>query len=106
MARTGTGSTGLPGWALPLATFALSVPMPAHSQEVQVLSASEWQVYGTAYHRTRDADVPGGGTVRVDPRRVTDQPWSSGATLPVPGALAAGERWTRCAGRGRNARWR
>jgi dienelactone hydrolase len=66
--------------------------MPAHSQEAQVLSASEWRVYGTAYARAHDADVPGENTVRVDARAVTDQPWSSGAALPVPGALAAGER--------------
>jgi hypothetical protein len=60
MTRTWSGSTGLLGWALPMAAFAISVPMPARSQEVQLLSASEWQVYGTAYTRLRDAGVPRG----------------------------------------------
>lgn len=93
MAHTETRSKGLLSWALPLAMVALSAPMPARSQEAQVLSASEWQVYGTAYTRTRDADVPGEGTVLVEPRGTSGgEPWSSGAALSIPGALSAGER--------------
>lgn len=67
-----------------------------------VVGVGGWAVYGTAYAHDSDAHVPGGGVVVIQPGARPVEPWSSGATMPLPGGIAAGEPitaelWARAA---------
>jgi pimeloyl-ACP methyl ester carboxylesterase len=74
----------------------------ADAQTSRVLGANAWAVYGASYTHERDAAVPGSGIIAVEPHSSPAEPWSSGATVPIPNAIAAGERvtvafWARAA---------
>lgn len=70
---------------------ALSAPVLAQSSAVEV---GRWQPYGAPSTYQRDARVPGGGTLRIEPRPTPGEVWSSGAGLLIPAALPTGERIT------------
>lgn len=75
-----------------LFTASIMAPAEASAQETQVFGTDRWQVYGTAFAHGRDATVPGEGAVAVQPRSQPGEPWSSGAGMAIPGAIASGER--------------
>ena len=103
--------TGVSSWVARQLTMALfplllavgiGVPVRVEAHPAQTFGADKWLVYGTAFTRRRDDAVPGGGVVDVQPRAKPGEPWSSGAGLVVPGAIASGERvtavfWARAA---------
>lgn len=99
MARTGSGWRM--AWWLPLLLG--SAPVQAQQAPATQVSGTEgWQVYGTRHSRAREDAVPGEATVQVAPRIEKAEPWSSGATILIPGAILAGERitavfWARAA---------
>lgn len=66
----------------------------AHAQSGRALGADSWAVYGTSYTHERDAAVPGSAIIVVQPHPSPTAPWSSGASLPIPDAIPAGERVT------------
>jgi dienelactone hydrolase len=62
-----------------------------------------WIVYGTPAGPRRDDDVVGAGSIVAPPRPGPSDPWASGAVVPIPQALAAGQRvtfafWAKAAG--------
>src|SRR4051812_17054781 len=57
-------------------------------------SPEAWITYGTPANPKRDDAVVGAGSVVAPPRAATADPWTSGAVLPIPRALAADERFT------------
>lgn len=65
-----------------------------------VVGVEDWAVYGMAYSHQHDAAVPG-GIVIVSPSTKSVEPWS-GATMPLPHGIVAGEPvaaifWARAA---------
>lgn len=87
-----------------LLLFAMGIAVAARAEALpaQTFGADRWEVYGTTSSRTIDSAVPGRGVVAVQPRKERGEPWSSGAGMPVPGAIASGERvtavfWARAA---------
>ncbi len=86
---------GLTRIFVPLAvTAGFVAPASSESPPGHVFGVDAWQVYGTASVHGLADSVPGGGTVTVEPRAEPGEPWSSGAGMPVPGVIAAGERVT------------
>lgn len=80
----------------------IAVADRVQAQPAQTFGADRWLVYGTASSRTTNSAVPGRGIVAVQPRAEVSEPWSSGAAMTVPGAIASGERvmaifWARAA---------
>ncbi|PCD01933.1 hypothetical protein COC42_10540 [Sphingomonas spermidinifaciens] len=72
---------------------------PAHAQ---VEDAGRWIIYGTTSTHERDSSVPGGAIRAALPPAKRAEPWSSGAVLKLPHAIAAGEPvsatfWARAA---------
>ncbi|MET3726294.1 alpha/beta hydrolase [Sphingomonas trueperi] len=86
-----------------IAAMVLLAACPARAQmQDQTLGTSEWAIWGASYRHQRDSAVPGQAVVVVqaDPRPTAA--WSSGATMPIPDAIAAGEQvtavfWARAA---------
>lgn len=81
---------------LAIATFIAS---PAHAQ---VEDAGRWVIYGTTSTHERDAGIPGGAVRAAQPPATHAEPWTSGAVLKLPRAIAAGETvaatfWARAA---------
>jgi pimeloyl-ACP methyl ester carboxylesterase len=66
----------------------------AQAQTAQTFGANDWLIYGTAYKHELDMAVPGHDIVVVPAGPRADYPWSSGASMPIPDALAAGVRIT------------
>lgn len=87
--------------AVPLG-IALLATSPAAAQTSAALGVNEWAVYGAPYAHARDSAVPGSAILVVAPGTPSPTPWSRGAVVPIPDALAAGERitvvfWARAA---------
>ena len=85
-------------WAAPVSTARATEQGAA----LPVVGVEDWAVYGTAYSYQHDAAVPGGGVVIVSPGTKPVEPWSSGATMPLPHGIVAGEPvsavfWARAA---------
>jgi pimeloyl-ACP methyl ester carboxylesterase len=85
-----------------LLAVALPSRSPGQTQRVQPLQVSTWQVYGAPTSRDRDSGVPGGGAIRIDPRPMPGEPWSSGAVMAISAPLQPRERitglfWARAA---------
>ncbi|WP_294266913.1 alpha/beta fold hydrolase [uncultured Sphingomonas sp.] len=83
---------------IPLAIAAF-IASPAHAQ---VEDAGRWVIYGTTSTHERDASVPGGAIRAAQPPATRGKPWTSGAVLKLPRAVAAGETiaatfWARAA---------
>jgi pimeloyl-ACP methyl ester carboxylesterase len=76
-----------------LCTILAAVPalVSAHASAIEV---QLWQPYGAPTVYQPDARVPGDGALRIEPRTVPGAIWTSGAGLPLPTALRAGERVT------------
>ncbi len=57
-------------------------------------SVSGWTVYGDGQKHAlrRDADVQGGGAMRIDVKAATEHVYDIGASNPVTGAIAKGDR--------------
>jgi pimeloyl-ACP methyl ester carboxylesterase len=70
-----------------LASDARAIPEPP-----TVVGVDHLQIYGTTIRFERDLRVPAGGAVRVEPRPVPGEEWSSGTAVPVPIAVNGGER--------------
>jgi pimeloyl-ACP methyl ester carboxylesterase len=89
--------------SLALAAMALLAAVPARAQaQERTLGTSEWAIWGASYSHQRDTAVPGHGVVAVQPDPNPTAAWSSGATMPIPDAIAAGEKvtavfWARAA---------
>lgn len=84
--------------SIPLAIAAF-IASPAHAQ---VEDAGRWVIYGTISTHERDAAVPGGAIRTALPPKARAEPWTSGAVLKLPQAIAAGETvaatfWARAA---------
>lgn len=84
--------------SIPLAIAAF-IASPAHAQ---VEDAGRWVIYGTISTHERDAGVPGGAIRAAQPPATHAEPWTSGAVLKLPQAIAAGETvaatfWARAA---------
>ncbi|MBV8686488.1 MAG: alpha/beta fold hydrolase [Alphaproteobacteria bacterium] len=84
-----------------LALLLLSAPWPATPRPAATAPAAArvegpdaWIVYGTPDIPTRDEGVVGAGSVLAPPRAQPGDPWSSGAAVTIPHALAAGQRFT------------
>lgn len=69
----------------------LPAAAPAQSRAVEV---AQWQPYGAPFAYERDARIPGGGAIRLDPPSAAGEIWSSGAGLPIAAPLKAGQRVT------------
>lgn len=80
----------------------LLLPLGAAAQTSPVIEADRWQVHGARGNLVRDGRVVGGGATEVASPTEAREVWSSGAGVPIPIALAAGERvtgvfWARAA---------
>lgn len=85
-----------------LATSAALAGQSSASHALLVQGAEAWQIYGTPAEGRRDPTVPGSGSLEAPPLKTPANPWSSGAVLTIPQALAAGQRisvafWARAA---------
>lgn len=74
----------------------------ASAQEVHIYGVSRWNIWGTTLVHGLEQKVPGGGTVTMQPRTEPGEPWSSGASMTIPGKIASGEQvtvifWVRAA---------
>ena len=72
----------------------ISVATPAHAEPAEVVAIDRWSSWGTTPHFARDRGLPGGTALRLAARGEPGEDWSSGAGLPVPFALKAGEQVT------------
>lgn len=70
-----------------------SVP-PAAANSTTVMRADAWLTYGVPVSPKRDSSVVGSGSLVVPPLAKQADPWTSGAVLPIPQALAKGQRLT------------
>ncbi|MEH3124133.1 MAG: alpha/beta fold hydrolase [Sphingomonas phyllosphaerae] len=83
-------------------SIALLATGPAAAQTSAALGVNEWAVYGAPYSHARNSALPGSAMLLVEPGTPSPTPWSRGAVLPIPDAIAAGERitvvfWARAA---------
>lgn len=74
----------------------------ASPAQAQVEDAGRWIIYGTPSSHERDPVVPGGAFRAAQPPARRAEPWTSGAVLKLPRAIAAGEPvsatfWARAA---------
>jgi pimeloyl-ACP methyl ester carboxylesterase len=79
-----------------LALFA-AAPMPAASAPASTTAAQGpdvWIVYGTHDIPKRDDGLVGASSIVAPPRAAPADPWTSGAAVTIPQALAAGQRFT------------
>lgn len=79
--------------------WGMSLPLLAQTAPLDV---TQWIVYGTTSDYLPDAKVYGGSAVKVLPLKTPVEEWTSGAVLPIPKALKAGEQisavfWARAA---------
>ena len=97
------------------ALLALALPIAAQAQTAEPVVLNEpsanWNVYGAGQtHKGRkDAAVQGGGAVRVTIPAKPANPWDIGASAPIKGAIAKGDRlvlafWARLAEGGADGR--
>ncbi len=81
--------------SLAIVAMVLLTACPARAQtQDRTLGVSEWAIWGASYSHQRDTAVPGQGIVVLQPDPHATAAWSSGATMPVPDAIAAGEHMT------------
>ncbi len=66
----------------------------AQAEPAQAIEVATWRAFGAPSGFERNADVPGGGAVRIDPRGTPVEAWSSGAGMAIAAPLRAGERIT------------
>lgn len=85
--------------ALALTLLASSAPAPLLAQAagetmLNTPSVQDWNVYGAGQtHKLRkDDSVQGGGAMRVDVSKAPENVWDIGASAPVSGAIAKGDR--------------
>jgi len=76
--------------ALLLVCFS-TIAAPASAQPAEVVAVDRWSFWGTTSHFARDDLVPGKNALRLAAPAETGEHWSSGAGLPIPLALKAGE---------------
>ena len=80
------------------ALLALALPVAAQAQTAEPVVLNEpsanWSVYGAGQtHKGRkDAAVQGGGAVRVTIPAKPANPWDIGASAPIKGAIAKGDK--------------
>lgn len=91
-------------------TMLMSAPMPLLAQAggetmLNTPSVQDWTVYGPGqtHKQRRDDAVQGGGAMRVTVAKAPDNVWDIGASTPVSGAIAKGDRlvvafWARLEG--------
>lgn len=81
--------------AMAVAVMVLLAACPARAQiQDRTLGTSEWAIWGASYRHQRESAVPGHGVLVVQPDPHPTAAWSSGATMPIPDAIAAGEQVT------------
>ncbi|MET3713447.1 pimeloyl-ACP methyl ester carboxylesterase [Sphingomonas trueperi] len=103
MTRVKAALSNVRARSLAMVATVLLAPWPASAQPQDLtLGASDWAIWGAAYRHQRDTAVPGHGIVVPQPDAYPKVAWSSGATMPIPSAIAAGEQvtavfWARAA---------
>jgi len=82
--------------ALLATVLALAHPIRASAQDVlsPVAEVANWRPWGAPATLARDANVPGRDSLRLAPRGVPGDPWSSGAGLTLAAPLKVGEQVT------------
>jgi pimeloyl-ACP methyl ester carboxylesterase len=81
--------------AAPMAAAAQRTAAPRSAPGlVPAEGVDAWTIYGTPGRPKRDDGVVGAGSVVAPPRAAPADPWTSGAVVPIPQALAAGQRFT------------
>ena len=82
------------GPATPGAAQRASAPVAAPTSVAAAQGVDAWTIYGTAARPVRDDGVVGAGSIVAPPRAAPADPWTSGAVVLIPQALAAGQRFT------------
>src|SRR5436305_5708698 len=90
----GSALLGIIAAPMPGAAHTAPAPVSAPAPAAAAQRVDAWILYGTPAILKRDNGVVGAGSLVAAPRSAPADPWTSGAVVLIPQALAAGQSFT------------